>query len=201
VKQHIVPDDWKGQTVAIVASGPSVSKFDFERIAGLRTIAVKDGYLKVPRAEVLMIGDHRYARRTPDLSAYLGPLILYTDPAPLPEALHDARIQFIPKVAGRGLSKRPNELRGTFSTTCLAINYAALRGSKRILLAGVDAKPAPDGRRWFNGDRKEDWHERYGRQQWGYRRLSDDLRARAIEVFNLNYDSAVKTFPFLKEGV
>ena len=201
MKQHVVPRDWKGQTTAIVASGPSVSKFDFERIAGLRQIAVKDGFLKVPSADVLLIGDHRYAKRRESFEEYKGPLILYTDEKPLPPLWTDPRIEFIPKVAGRGLSSSPHQLRGTFTTTALAINYAVLRGSRRILLVGVDAKAAKDGRRWFSGDRKEDWHDRYARQQWGYRRLVDDLKKRKIEVFNLNPDSAVKTFPVLLEGV
>lgn len=205
MKRHVVPEDWVGQTAAIVASGPSVEKFDFSRIAGLRTIAVKDGYLKVPDADVLMIGDHRYAKRNPDLSLFRGPLILYTDPEPCPPVLADGRTQFIPKVAGRGLSWNRSELRGTFTTTVLAINYAALRGARRILLVGVDGKPGAGNRRWFVGahcdDRREDWPERYNRQRFGYSRIVDDLKRHGVEVFNLNMNSAVKYFPFLKEGV
>lgn len=202
MKLHAVPRDWQGQTVAIVASGPSIATFDFERIAGLRTIAVKDGYKMVPNADVLMIGDHRYSRRRENFEDYKGGLILYTDPVPLPECwCADTRIQFIPKVPGRGLSINSRELRGTFTTTNLAINYAFLRGSKRILLVGVDGKPAKDGRRWFNSDRKEDWHTRYSKQKWGYNRLPDDLRKYGVAVFNLNPDTAITVFPILKEGV
>jgi len=199
VKPYIVPRDWAGETVAIVASGLSVNSFDFGRIAGLRTIAVKDGYLKVPDAEVLMIGDHRYALRTPDLSAYKGPLILYTDPVPLPEALWDERIRFIPKVAGRGLSDNPGQLRGTFTTVALAINLAVLRGATRILLVGVDAKAGPNNERHFSGSLKEHWGQRYERQKWGFSRLTEDLKARGIRVLNMNPDSAVKWFPFAKK--
>ena len=201
MKNYTVPRDWVDQTVAIVASGPSVNSFDFERIAGLKTIAVKDGYLKVLHAEVLMIGDHRYARRHPDLSAYLGPLILYTDPAPLPETLHDERIMFIPKVAGGGLSSKSTELHGTFTTTALAINLAVLRGSKRILLVGVDAKAGPNGERHFSGALTENWHKRYERQQWGLGRQPRDLKKLKVQVFNLNPDSALKAYPILKEGI
>jgi len=200
MKPHRVPRDWAGCTVAIVASGPSVNSFNFERIAGLKTIAVKDGYLKVPHAEVLMIGDHRYARRTPDLSGYKGPLILYTDPKPLPEELHDERVRFIPKVAGGGLSTNPNELRGTFTTTALAINYAVLRGSRRILLVGVDAKPGPNKERHFTGTLTEDWNDRYKRQQWGLARQPRDLKRIGCKVYNLNPDSALKAYPYLEEG-
>lgn len=200
MKKHVVPRDWEGQSVAIVASGPSVESFDFTRIEGLKTIAVKDGYLKVPHADVLMIGDHRYARRTPDLSGYLGPLILYTDPMPLPEELHDDRVRFIPKVPGTGLSRDPAELRGTFTTTTLAINYAVLRGSRRIYLVGVDMQPGPEGQRWADRPEKEGWPMRYKRQAWGYQRQPKELKALGVKVFNLNPKSALKLYPFLKEG-
>lgn len=182
-----------------MASGPSVNAFDFDRIAGLRTIAVKDGYLKVPHADVLMIGDHRYARRNPDLSKYLGPLILYTDPEPLPEEWADPRIEFIPKVMGGGLSREPDKLRGTFTTTALAINYAVLRGAKRIYLVGVDGKAGPRGERHFvEGSAKETWQTRYSKQKWGYGRLPRDLKPMGVQVFNLNPDSDIKTFPIFK---
>lgn len=200
MKSYKAPRDWAGCTVAIVASGPSVLDFNFERIAGLKTIAVKDGYLKVPHAEVLMIGDHRYARRNPDLSGYLGPLILYTDPKPLPPELHDERVRFIPKVMGGGLSSNPRELRGTFTTTALAINLAVLRGSRRILLVGVDAKPGPQGERHFSGGLTEDWMKRYERQQWGLSRQPRDLKKLGVKVYNLNPDSALTTYPYLEEG-
>lgn len=194
MKRHKVPLDWEGQTVAIVASGPSVLEFDFSRIAGLHTIAVKDGYKLVPDAEVLLIGDHRYARRNPDLSGYRGPLILYTDPEPLPETWKDERIRFIPKVPGGGLSRNPRELRGSFTTTALAINYAVLRGAKTIYLVGVDAQAGPNNERHFGGELKEDWHERYNRQKWGYGRLPRDLKPLGVVVYNLNPKSAVTTF-------
>lgn len=200
MKRYICPRDWDGQTVAIVASGPSVREFDFSRIAGLRTIAVKDGYRLVPQADALLIGDHRYAKRNPDLSDYLGPLILYTDPVPLPASWKDPRVRFIPKVMGGGLSKNAYELRGSFTTTALAINLATLRGAKRILLVGVDGKPGPDNERHFIGDAKEDWMKRYERQRWGYSRLPRDLKPMGVQVFNLNPKSAVKTFPFLASG-
>src|SRR5690606_2440208 len=140
-------------------------------------------------ADALLIGDHRYARRKPDLSRYLGPLILYTDPKPLPGELADERIQFIPKVAGGGLSRNPGELRGTFTTTALAINYAVLRGAKRILLIGVDGKPGENNERHFVGDIQEDWSKRYDRQRWGFNRLPFDLKQLGVQVYNLNPDS------------
>lgn len=200
MKNYRATRDWAGCTVAIVASGPSVLDFDFERVAGLKTIAVKDGYQMVPHADVLMIGDHRYARRNPDLSGYKGPLILYTDPKPLPPELHDERVQFIPKVAGGGLSVNPGELRGTFTTTALAINLATLRGSRRILLVGVDAKPGPNNERHFTGTLQENWQTRYERQQWGLGRQPRDLKKLGVKVYNLNRDSALKTYPYLEPG-
>lgn len=196
MKRHVVPRDWPGETVFIVASGPSVNTFPFERIAGRRTVAVKDGYLKVPYADVLLIGDHRYARRNPDLSRYLGELILYTDPDPLPAKLHDERMRFIPKVAGGGISDNPKELRGTFTTTALAIGYAIMRGATTVYLIGVDAKPGPNKERHFVGSLVEDWPQRYVKQRWGLGRLDRDFKRFGAQVFNLNPDSACRVFPF-----
>lgn len=195
MKRFRAKPDWEGQSVAIVASGPSVLSFDFSLIAGLRTIAVKDGYKLVPDADVLMIGDHRYAKRNPDLSGYKGPLILYTDPEPLPECWSDERVRFIPKVPGGGISRNPRELRGSFTTTALAINLAVLQGSKRIYLVGVDARPGPNNERHFGGELQEDWHARYDRQKWGYSRIVRDMAPLGLSIINLNPKSAVTSFP------
>lgn len=201
MKLYVCPRDWEGRTVAVVASGCSVLEFDFARIAGMPVIAVKDGYKLVPEADVLMVGDHRYVFRNPDFSDYKGPLILYTDPKPLPDSWkQDDRIRFIPKVMGGGLSQNPRELRGTFTTTALAINLAVLRGAKRILLIGVDGHAGPNNERHFTGFLSEDWHMRYGRQKWGLGRLPRDLKPLGVEVFNLNKRSSIKTFPYLKPG-
>lgn len=171
------------------------------RIAGLPTIAVKDGFRLVPNADVLMIGDHRYARRTPDLTGYKGPLILYTDPDEPPGELFDERMQFIPKVAGRGFSTNPKELRGTFTTTALALNYAMLAGAKEVILIGIDGKPGPNNERHFTGEHKEHWEGRYEKQQWGYQRQLDAIKAAGMTVWNANRKSAVRWYPFLPEGI
>lgn len=200
MKDHIVPRDWCDEPVAIVAAGFSINAFDFTKIEGVKTIAVKDGHLVAPHAEVLMIGDHRYVRRRKDFSGYLGNLILYTDPHQLPEAwASDARIHFIPKVAGGGLSTNPRELRGTFSTVSLAINYAVLRGARSIYLIGVDGKPGPRGERHFNNPTPEDFSDRYNRQRWGYQRLVRDLSMLGVPVYNMNRESDIHTFPFATE--
>jgi len=194
MKRYVATPDWTGEPVAIVASGLSASSFDFSLVKGWRTIAVKDGFQLAPEADVLMIGDHRYVKRRPDLSGYRGPLILYTDPEPLPPELHDDRVQFIPKVPGRGLSRNPAELRGTFTTTCLAISLAFLRGSREIVLIGVDGHAGPKGERHFTGGLIENWHDRYGRQKWGYQRLEDDIKKFKVKVWNANPKSSVKSF-------
>lgn len=195
MKRHRAPRDWVGETVAIVASGPSVREVDFRSIEGLKTLAVKDGFLLVPNAEALLIGDHRYAARNPDLSAYKGPLIIYTDPRPLPAGLRDPRVAYMPKEAGGGLSSNPGALRGTYTTTCLAINYAVLRGATRLLLFGIDGKPGPNNERHFTGTAQEDWPTRYDRQRFGYERMARALGAEGVKAYNMNPDSAVTCFP------
>lgn len=149
-----------------------------------------------------MIGDAKYASRQPDFNDSRTSTILYTDEVPLPACwAEDPRIQFIPKVAGRGLSKQPDKLRGTFSTTCLAINYAVLKGAREIVLVGVDGKPGADGARHFTGTIKENWMRRYDRQRWGYSRLTDDLKSAAVKVWNANPNNKIPTFKTMPEGI
>ncbi len=186
----------------IVASGSSAnsdeSRAMIERAKSL-VVAVKDGYKLVANCSaVLMIGDHRYAKRQPDFLDFNGHQIIYSDPDPLPECWsHDQRIEFIPKVAGAGISTNPHELRGTFTTTALAINYAVLRGAKRIVLIGVDGKPASDGSRWFGRPDKENWTHRYTKQKWGYERMNRHLHEHGVTVYNANRNSAIRTFKIM----
>jgi len=195
----------KGLPTLIVASGPSVTgERAQETMLKHRgpVIAVKDGYKLYEYADVLMVGDHRYARRNPSFDDYRGSRIIYSDPAPLPECwASDPRVGYIPKVAGAGLSRNPKELRGTFTTTALAINYAVLAGAKVIVLLGVDNKPGPNNERHFIGGIQEDWMQRYQKQRWGYERMARHLHEFGVKVYNANPNSATRTFPQLPEGI
>lgn len=194
MKQHVIPSDWVKKPVAIVASGSSVLSFDFSKIEHMPVVAVKDGYLAYPTADVLIVGDPKYAKRNTDFEAYLGPTILYTDPDHVCP-WDDSRIEFIPKVKGDGLSSSKLALRGSFSTVCLAINYAYLRGSRDLYLIGVDGKPGPEGQRSFAREEKDAWPQRYNRQTWGYQRQARHFNRLRLRVTNLNPDSSIKVFP------
>src|SRR5678815_316198 len=51
---------WRGETVFVVASGPSIATTNFELIRGRKIIVVNSAYEKVPFASMLYFGDGRW---------------------------------------------------------------------------------------------------------------------------------------------
>jgi hypothetical protein len=55
-----VTPEWAGETVFIVAGGPSVAAQNLDVLAGRKVIAVNSSYERVPGADVLFFGDCRW---------------------------------------------------------------------------------------------------------------------------------------------
>lgn len=136
------PPEWSGETVFIVAGGPSVARQDTDRLKGRKVIVINSSYQRVPFADILFFGDSRwYYDHKPMLAKFAGrkvavsvsvtekPYLLMRKIAP-PPGLSDNRSTVV---------MRRTSLHG-------AINLAVHLGSKRIVVLGADMQAAKDGR-------------------------------------------------------
>lgn len=178
---------WQGKTVAILASGPSMSAaiVDAVRAAGILSIVINCTWRLMPDAPVMLASDPRWwLARDPRVS-------------PLPEEFlgerlmcaQDARIKGVKFVEPCGLSGS-NGGNGALH----AAAEAGRRGAARVLLFGVDLRD----------DALTRWHGLY--RGLNNPKLATFARARRAwakfarkpdrpEVINCNPDSAVECFP------
>jgi len=198
IRRHRVPRDWDGETVVIVAPGTSLADTDLSALAGRRTVAINDAFIAVPQADVLLSGDHRFFRRKPDLARYRGPLIVAVDPKTFDDSTPDPRVEAMRRNAEAGISTDPACVAGAATSVAYAINYAALRGGRRLVLVGLDGRPGPGGiRRLGSGEIEglepesaEKVRRRYARQADVLKTQLEPLAALGVDVVNATPGSA-----------
>ncbi|MBB2698953.1 UNVERIFIED_ORG: hypothetical protein GGI66_003630 [Rhizobium esperanzae] len=186
------PRIWEGETVFVLASGPSVNGLDLSLLAGRRVIAVKSSWLTYPDADVLFFADGRW----------------WKDPALRPKAfeglivssakeISDPRVKLVHKVEPGDLSEKPDTVALRRTSTTGAINLAVHFGASRIVLLGVDGKVTPDGPRHCHG-RPWPWPLKAGcfdEQAAEYRQIAPSAERLGIAIVNANPDSAIDVWP------
>lgn len=143
-----VQRDWEGETVVIIAGGPSLTddQVEYVRKSGAKVIAINNAYLMAPFADILYACDYkwwkwhdgakdfegmkvclRYAMATEDLEGEW-PEDEYTDVRSL--AYHKLR----------GISREPGIVNSGRDSGYQAIQLALQLGAARIVLLGYDLK-------------------------------------------------------------
>lgn len=191
---HSAPRDWVGETVVLVASGPSTELVDLSLIKGLRCIAVSHGYRAVPDADVLLAGGRTFWKHN-DISQFRGPLMIVTDNYRPWDwlALDDPRLVYMNRAGATGLATDPTALAGSESSVTLAINYAVHRGVARIILLGCDGRPSLDGRRRVNSLQQDghNWPIRYKTHEKAMLTQIEPLADLGVGIVNCSPDSAL----------
>lgn len=188
------PRDWPGETVFVLAGGPSVLDLDLSLLEGRRVVAVKSAWLMYPAADILFFADGRWWKQ-PDLQPRSFAGLIVTTAA----EIGDPRVMKMKKVVPTALSDKPDTLALARTSTTGAINLAVHYGAKRIVLLGVDGKLAPDGRRHNHGLRwpwpKGATAAAFADQIREYRAIAPSAVRLGVEIVNANVDSSVDAFP------
>lgn len=199
----VMPDGaWRGQPCFILAGGPSLIGFDFERLRGRgRIIAINRAFEFCPFADILFLMDITFYNKChvpgrqewiEAWNAFQGYRVFLNIKG---RQLEDV---FSIKTAGRtGLTNRlQNGLCHGNHSGHGAINLAFVLAASPIYLLGYDGK-------FTNG--RAHFHDGYGegRLEKSYRAFIQDLQRQAAilkktstQVFNLNPDSALRAYPF-----
>lgn len=193
-----VTREWPGETVFVLASGPSVNALDLSLLSGRRVIAVKSSWLMYPAADVLFFADGRWWRQ-PELRPKDFAGLIVTTAAEIgdPRVLKLRKVP-VPPVA---LSTDPGSVALARTSTTGAINLAVHFGAARIVLLGVDGRLAADGRRhchglkwpWTKGAEPQSFDD----QAAEYRAIAPSARKLGVEIVNANPESAIDAFPKL----
>lgn len=193
-----IPPIFEGQAVALVAGGPSLRGFDFERLRGFPVIAINRALEVLPFAHVLWWTDASFWRRRRD--AIMAHRAIwkatcqthYHETDALPESVIQYRF-----TGHQGFDEDPRCLRSGNNSTYAAMHLLAHQRPARIVLFGVDMQHGPAGETHF--------HDGHGLPHTEstltnlmlpyFEGLVAPLAARGIEVINASPQSALRLWP------
>lgn len=177
------PPEWKGQTVVVMASGPSITQAHAEACRGLKTIVVNNAYQLAPWADVLYFCDERWIDIHPGAWKFTG----------LKVSLTDDRVLKLENGGESGIDTRPTHLRTGRNSGYQALNLAVLFGAARILLFGFDMKHK--GKTHFFGRYPSSLERQHPYQVWikHFNQAAPILKGMGVEVWNCT-DSALTCF-------
>lgn len=205
-----VPREWTGQTCAVLASGPSMTR-DVAQIvhrSGCRVIAVNNQAIETrvngqvepamaPWADVLYAADRLWWHHNREAVSRFAGLKVTIAPnhcSASPQATADIRM--LGNGGQNGFDDRPDHLRTGSNSGYQAVHLAAHFGAARVLLCGFDMH-AKRGEHWF-GDHawRPGYRSRYSLFLNSFTRGAPEFAARGVEVVNCTPGSALKCFPF-----
>jgi hypothetical protein len=194
---------WPGSTVVCIASGPSLTVEQCERVRAWRdggpnrrAIVINTSYLLAPWADVLYACDARWwDRYIADVRpTFRGQLWTQDD-----KALKHDGVRWVKSEALAGLGRRPGVIHQGSNSGYQAINLAWQAGAVRILLVGYDMRH-DNGRLHWHGDHPGALHMVPGFADWlsRFAVLADDLKREAVDVVNCTPGSALTVFKKLE---
>jgi hypothetical protein len=194
----IVPRMWAGQTVAILASGPSMSQAVADGVRHLPRIAINNTWQLARDADIVYAADRRWWLAHPD--AHVGPgLRVSIEPTrgTLPDLPFPALV--LRNSGAEGFDRDPGCLRTLGNSGGQAIQIAVHAGAARILLFGFDMH----GGHWHGpharpcGNPSQSFLARCTR---AIAHMAQHLPA-GVEVINCTPGSALRCFPFLRDDL
>lgn len=199
---------WAGQRCFIVAGGPSLIGFDFNKLQGERVIAINKAFVDIPFADIQLSMDKQF-------------YFWLTDPKKANVEMQEAIVKWpdfqghkvwvkMPgvdvlkgvecvKFAGNeGLSTSLEDgIYAGSNSGYAAINLAVALGANPIYLLGYDMKHDAKGRSHYHGGytkpQKTNQLHLFSKK---FPKLAEDARKRGIKIVNLNRRSALNCFEF-----
>jgi len=190
--------EWTGETVFIVAGGPSVASQNTDLLKGRKVIVINSSWQRLPWADILFFADDRWWREYSKqvLAGFPGRILTCA-----PESRHP---RFM-KLKRASLETRLHPVRDTVmvrrTSMTGALNVAMHLGAANIVLLGLDGKTGANGRLHHHaeyslsmGHIEDTWQEQ--RQDLVCARVS--LKAKNIYVVNSSPASALlDIWPFV----
>lgn len=196
-----VPPIWRGRTVAILASGPSMSQATADACRLVPTIAINDTLLLAPWAAMVYAADSEWWTHHPRPEVRAA--IAGFEGLKVGATMDDVRgvlrlkISYAPRGDSHaGFDGDPGCIRTGGNSGYQAVHIAAHAGAARILLCGFDM----GGLHWHAEHEpplRTTIPETYPRWVARFGTLAAALAARKVAVINCTPGSALACFPFM----
>lgn len=200
----VVEPEWKGETAAILASGPSLTREQCEAVRGkCRVIAVNnqgidtdcDGVrvpAMAPWADILYAADAKWWRHYHDRALkFAGRKVTVRATLPWPEVY-----SLTQSIDRPSYDARPGYIVSGGNSGYQALHLVVQLGATRVLLLGFDMKEGRNGRRHWFGNHPGKLNSRSSYTTWrsAFEKFSRVLDHMGIQVINCTPDSALKCF-------
>lgn len=186
-----VPRMWEGETVAVLASGPSMSQAvaDKVRAAGIRAVVVNDTWRLAPWADMLYAADRRWWEANPEAATEFAGIKLVGQ-----AGVFLPGVQVMMRSGTTGFDPHPQFVRTGNNSGYAAVHVTIHTGAARILLCGFDMH----GTHWFGPHTKKGLRNPTQSSFAAWIGRFADLRGRGAEILNCNPCSKLMAFPFVE---
>jgi len=192
-----VPPMWSGETVAIIAGGPSAVDADLESLRGrCRVITINNSHLLTPWADILWFCDSRWYTWHKDAVDKFDGLVVTLENYDL--ATDQDNFRSVHNYGQSGLCEHSDGVMTGRNSGYQCINLAVHLGASRILLIGYDMRTVDGESHWHGGHRGAKQSDSvYQRAMLPmFDTIAQSLLDRGVEVYNCTPGSALKVFPF-----
>lgn len=178
-----VPRLWPGRTVAVIATGQSLTREQVEQVRDLPCVVVNDAWRLAPWAGVLYAADARWWRANPEALAFAGTKVCAQPNRP-------QGVEYMRHSGVGGFDPDPLYVRTGGNSGYQAVHVAIHTGAARILLLGFDMH----GTHFFGPHRKglkntpPSDHAKWAKRFPG-------LIGHGAEIVNCTPGSAIECFP------
>lgn len=188
-------NDWAGETVVIVAGGPSLCLKQVRHIAiarakeTVRVIAINDAVYPCWFADVLWACDPPWWKHHEGVPGFPGRRVSF-DPCGVPGVDH------LIGTGTEGFDPTPGSIRSGGNSGYQAIHLSIHLGVERIILVGYDMH-ASGGTHWF-GEHPDPVRRIFRNMSQRIMRFNDlvaPINEHGIEIVNCSPGSALKAFP------
>lgn len=194
----MIHNRWQGETVAVIASGPSAREVDVDMLKGrARVIAVNDSHKLCPWADMMYAADQRWWQHHEYVLGFKGERWTQQQgKIDWPDEAKQQGIHVMQSANKPGISFAPDLIHTGINSGFQALNLAVLQGASRVLLLGVDLTLVRGRRHWF-GDHPRILHRDspYSIFRQTFVDAAPQLLAADIKVVNCSPVSALNCFP------
>lgn len=190
-----IPRLWEGQTAAVLASGPSLTREDADKVRHLPRITTNASFRIAPDADILYGSDIFFWRHEQYKDAFAcSGLKVCVEQTPGMAPFAPPGVFVVRHGGLTGFTEERGKIRTGGNSGYAAIHVAASMGAKRILVLGLDLR----GEHWHGkhpdgmNNPKEANFRRWTRN---FKTLEPELTSRGIQVFNCSPTSTLDTFP------
>lgn len=200
-----VPRLWPGETVLLMATGPSLCRQDTDAVRSAataspapspRVIVVGEAWRAAPYADALYHADRVWWDAYAGAPAFPG-LCITQDANGGLTCADRYGLSVVTSVKAPGISTDPAVVHRGWNSGFQALQLAIHLGAARIILLGFDMAKGPDGRKSWAANRPASLvrHSPYEQFVRAFTDAAPQVEAAGVEVLNASRVSALQCFP------